>query len=90
VNGASDALYRCRVCGWRHETPPWGLDGKTPYFTHCDCCGNEVGWQDRTPELARKTRAAWIGRGAPWFSRSMKPEGWNLERQLEEVPEKFR
>ncbi|PCI40125.1 MAG: hypothetical protein COB53_01980 [Elusimicrobia bacterium] len=86
----SDSRYHCRICGWRHKKPPWGLDGKTPFFTHCDCCGGEVGWQDRTVDLVKKTRANWMGRGSPWFSKGMKPEDWNRERQLEDVPKEFR
>lgn len=57
--------WRCRVCGLRQGSPPWGEDGKTPSFEICDCCGVEFGYEDASPKAAEAYRQAWLARGAP-------------------------
>jgi hypothetical protein len=84
-----DAKFRCRVCGLRQETPPWGPEGHTPLFEHCPCCGVEFGYQDATPTGARRFRSQWIESGAAWAEPDAKPIDWDLERQLEMVPAEF-
>jgi hypothetical protein len=86
----SSDLYRCRACGWLLNEPPWGIDGHSPNFDYCPCCGVEFGYQDATPAGARKYREEWLKRGAPWNIPAEKPSGWVLEEQLKEVPAKFR
>jgi hypothetical protein len=41
---------RCRVCGLDQQSPPWGVDGKSPTYAICDCCGVEFGYEDSTRE----------------------------------------
>ena len=86
---SSDA-YRCRVCGLHLDDPPWGLDGRTPLYEHCPCCGVEFGYQDATPIGAKKFREAWLAAGAKWDEPGRKPPDWNPMEQLEYVPAEFR
>jgi hypothetical protein len=85
----NDELMRCRVCGLALSEPPWGLDGKTPLYDYCPCCGVEFGYQDTTPAGAHLYRAKWISQGAEWGSVNDRPDGWVLGEQLEHVPVAF-
>lgn len=80
----------CRVCGYKSKIFPWGLDGKTPLYDYCLCCGVEHGYQDGSPIGARNFRKLWVESGANWADKSAKPEGWTLDEQLEQVPFEFR
>lgn len=70
--------------------PPWGMDGRTPLYEHCPCCGVEFGYQDATPEGAKNFREAWLAAGAKWDDPVKKPPEWNPTGQLEHVPDRFR
>lgn len=83
----SDA-HRCRVCGLLLEDP-WGVDGRTPLYEHCPCCGVEFGYQDATPQGARKFREAWLASGANWDEPSKRPPRWDAIEQLMHLPEGF-
>jgi hypothetical protein len=85
----NDNNFRCRVCGYKSESPPWGADGHTPLYDFCPCCGVEHGYQDATLAGARKFRTAWISSGAAWDMPSAKPDGWILDEQLSNVPKEF-
>lgn len=87
---ANEPDMRCRVCGVTQALPPWGDDGRTPSFEVCDCCGTEFGYEDSTAASTRNARSAWITKGAPWFDVKARPEGWDLEAQLQHVPDAFR
>jgi hypothetical protein len=80
----------CRVCGFAEATPPWGQDGKTPDFDYCVCCGVEHGYQDATILGARRYREKWISEGAKWDNPTLRPDTWDLESQLRQVPDDFR
>lgn len=86
----NDDLYRCRVCGLTLQEPPWGLDGRTPLFENCPCCGVEWGYQDATIEGSRKYRQQWLDQGSRWDDPSRKPHDWSLEEQLKDIPTGFR
>jgi len=86
----TEASPYCRICGLAQPEPPWGVDGRTPDFTFCPCCGVEFGYQDCTLVGIRRFRAAWIENGAKWDSPKEKPENWSLEAQLENIPDEFR
>ena len=85
-----DDHMRCRVCGLRQESPPWGRDGQSPTFDCCPCCGTEFGFQDATVERVRRTRKQWLASGAQWQEPSERPPAWKLERQLTRVPADWR
>ncbi|MBP0000045.1 MAG: hypothetical protein J7641_13790 [Cyanobacteria bacterium SID2] len=79
----------CRICGLLQLNPPWGIDGRTPSFEICDCCGAEFGYNDVTLQTIYQYRQSWLSQGANWFDRTQKPEGWSLEAQLKQIPDRF-
>jgi hypothetical protein len=81
---------RCRVCGLKLQSPPWGLDGASPEFDYCPCCGVEFGYEDATLAGIRSFRKKWLASGAIWNDPSARPEHWIVEDQLTEIPDRFR
>ena len=79
----------CKVCGLFHEEPPWGEDGTSPSFEICDCCGVEFGYEDSTVESIKQFRENWITSGASWFNSKEKPDQWNYEEQVKNVPKEY-
>ncbi|MDX2242976.1 MAG: hypothetical protein NW224_20035 [Leptolyngbyaceae cyanobacterium bins.302] len=79
-------IYRCRVCGFLHEEPPWGDDGKTPTFNICECCGTEFGYEDATPKAIQSARKNWLSNGAKWYLPEFRPSDWDLSEQLKNIP----
>ena len=82
--------YYCRICGLYNETPPWGLSGEIPNYEYCPCCGVEFGNQDYTLESIRRYRSGWLKKGALWDEPKEKPEGWDLNQQMENIPKEYR
>jgi hypothetical protein len=81
----------CRVCGLHEKgSEPWGPSGDTPLYFICACCGTEAGYEDCTPEAVLTARKRWLDAGAPWFAERRRPADWSLERQLAQIPAKFR
>jgi hypothetical protein len=78
----NDLLMRCRVCGLIQSEPPWGMDGKSPTFDFCPCCGVEFGYGDASPEAIRRWRQKWIAEGKKWDSPDKKPANWDWQEQL--------
>ena len=85
----NEEFYKCRVCGLRQDGLPWGEDGKTPSFNVCSCCGTEFGYEDATLKAIRLQRERWLSTSAKWFNPKDKPQDWNLDEQLKEIPEPF-
>jgi hypothetical protein len=83
-------LLRCRVCGLVQREPPWGLDGQSPSFNICPCCGVEFGYEDSDPSALASYRSSWLANGATWFRPKERPAGWSLDDQLAEVPAPWR
>lgn len=86
---STNSLSRCRVCGLDLDEPPWGLDGQSPTFDYCPCCGVEFGYGDASPIAAKRSREAWLQAGASWSELVDPPSGWDLETQLAGIPEGF-
>lgn len=82
--------HYCRVCGLFYEIPPWGVNGDAPNYEHCFCCGVEFGNGDYTPESARRFRDEWIKDGALWSEEEFKPNEWDREMQLKNIPIEFK
>lgn len=82
--------HNCRVCGFYMEDLPWGDDGNCPSYEICPCCGVEFGNEDYTIESTKKYREDWIKGGASWFEKKGKPENWNLEVQLKNIPDEYK
>jgi hypothetical protein len=85
----NDESYRCRVCGLKRLSQPWGEDGQTPVFEICKCCGVEFGYEDCDVQSVKKFREEWLNDGAKWFRLKAKPENWSLEEQLKQIPKAF-
>lgn len=83
-------LYRCRVCGLDLPDPPWGIDGRSPNYEYCPCCGVEFGYGDASPVAARRSREAWLRDGASWSDPEERPCSWSLDEQLTGVPKDYR
>lgn len=82
--------HNCRVCGLFIEDKPWGEDGNCPTYEYCPCCGVEFGYQDYTVESTKEFRKKWIENGAKWDSLEEKPENWDLEKQLMDIPDEYK
>jgi hypothetical protein len=80
----------CRVCGLWSLYPRWGDDDKSPDYSICECCGVESGLEDDYLEGIREYRQAWLDTGAKWFLPKLKPQNWDLEEQMKNIPERFR
>ncbi len=78
------------MCGLELADPPWGVDGRSPLFDYCPCCGVEFGYADATPAAARAFRAKWQTAGAQWSEPEARPCNWDLEEQLSDIPQEFR
>ncbi len=83
-------MWNCRVCGLDYDASPWGPNGNQPDHSSCECCGAEFGYHDYSAEAARQFRQQWLDNGARWYYPRLRPEGWDAEAQLAQVPEEFR
>jgi len=79
----------CRICGLYNDDFPWGIDGKTPSYEFCSCCGVEFGNEDYTIESVRKYRLNWGKNGFKWFRPNEKPQDWDIGGQLKNIPKEF-
>ena len=87
---AEQPFLFCRVCGLEQPSPPWGADGKSPTFDICACCGVEFGYEDSLPAAVEAYRKKWQSAGMKWWILKEKPEGWDLESQLSNIPTEFK
>ncbi|OCG77231.1 hypothetical protein A9G42_01005 [Gilliamella sp. Nev6-6] len=85
----NDELYICRVCGLEQSEPQWGIDGESPTYNICECCGVEFGYEDSTLIGIRTYRDKWIKSGAKWNCVKYQPISWSLNKQLANVPKKY-
>lgn len=74
-------LHLCKVCGLDlgEDYFSWGVDGRTPTFDFCPCCGVEFGYQDATEKAIVNFRAQWISKGCTWDEPHLKPADWHWE-----------
>jgi transcription elongation factor Elf1 len=85
-----DKYNNCRVCGFDFEEPTWGENDNSPnYALICLCCGAHVGVDDETLEQVIEYRRQWLDNGAQWRRHRYKPDNWNLNEQLEDIPDKY-
>lgn len=76
----------CRVCGYPLRSAPWGNESGSATYEFCPCCGVEFGYQDVLPVAAQRFRTEWLRAGAEWSEPHMRPMGWDLHKQLEDIP----
>jgi hypothetical protein len=82
--------HYCRICGLYIEDEPWGEDGYCPTHEICPCCGVEFGYEDYTIESIIEYRNQWIKNGAEWFIEKQRPEDWSLEKQMQNIPSRYK
>lgn len=76
----------CRICGYFYEYPIRGVDGQSPSYEICPCCGCEFGVDDYTIDSVRAYRSRWIiEKSASWFDEKRKPAGWDFFTQLSHI-----
>jgi hypothetical protein len=75
----------CAVCGYRAAEPPWGLDGTTPSFDYCPCCGVEWGYQDSSAVGIAKYRGEWLRHGAVWRDTKRSKDGLSTTERLSSI-----
>lgn len=77
-------LHICRVCGFDAGEPLWEND--IPHYIICSCCGSASGNEDYILESIQFSRKNWMENGCKWFYPSEKPDNWNLDNQLAQIP----
>lgn len=82
INKEKNRNRFCHICGYKLGFSPWGEDGNNPSYEICPCCGAEFGCDDYTSKSIKAYREKWIKSGAKWFNPSMKPDNWDLKKQL--------
>ncbi len=82
-------INNCPVCGLEQAEPPWGVNGVTPSYQICSCCGIHYGVEDDTYEQVVAYRQKWLANGAVWFDSKVKPDDWELNEQLKGIPEEY-
>lgn len=83
-------MWSCRVCGLIQDEEPWGENGENPNFAICGCCGTEFGYEDCTRESVKANRKRWLVAGANWWALKEKPQDWDIEKQLQNIPASFK
>ncbi|MEV0281977.1 hypothetical protein AB0I22_37135 [Streptomyces sp. NPDC050610] len=78
----------CRVCGYDDGEPRW-VNG-CAYSVICSACASQSGLNDNLLEGVRELRGYWVGQGAPWSCPEDKPEGWDLLKQISDLPPEWR
>ncbi|OKP94996.1 hypothetical protein A3849_28410 [Paenibacillus sp. P46E] len=78
--------FICHICGYAGINQlPWGIDGKTPSFDVCACCGAEYGIDDLTKLGLLHYQAEWLSNGGKWFNQHEKPNKWDLIDQMRNI-----
>lgn len=95
--------YICLICGYPNLDEQPFNEGKF-HSTHeiCPSCGFHYGYNDlngtgeypesfKELDIVKAYREKWIKNGSKWWSKGQsKPENWNPEEQLKNIPEEFR
>lgn len=76
----------CLVCGMKFDNYyPWGIEGDTPSFDICCCCGVEFSHEDSSLAGIKDYRNEWLKNIAKWFEIKMQPINWDLTKQLSQI-----
>ncbi|MFE0421646.1 hypothetical protein [Streptomyces sp. NPDC058953] len=79
----------CRICGYDDGDEVFDSGGM-PNYVICPCCYNESGIGDDNLGQIRELRGYWVGRGMGWKMPEFRPEGWDVFRQIANIPERWR
>jgi hypothetical protein len=78
----------CRICGYQSDEPFW-LITWWPSFEICPCCWSESWYHDLQQSAIEKNRQRWLEEWYKWFDEKEKTKNWNLEEQMNKIPEQY-
>ena len=92
LNKGNKSETICRICGYDDGSVRWELENGKLYATYliCECCGAESGYYDTIIKAIKSNRENWINKGAQWRYPKFKPTNWDLEKQLDQIPEEYK
>ena len=92
LNKGNKSEAICRVCGYDDGSIRWEAeDGELyPSYLICECCGSESGYYDTIIKAIRSNREKWVNNGAKWKHLRSKPQEWDLEKQLAQIPDEYK
>ncbi len=79
----------CRICEYDDGTVLYDEYG-CALFVICPCCYSEAGVEDCRLSGVRESRRLWLASGGKWHSPECRPTGWDLEKQLANIPAAWR
>jgi hypothetical protein len=79
----------CRICGYDDGEAVFNEYG-VPLYVICPCCCNESGIGDDNVSQVRELRGYWVASGALWHDPKFRPAGWDLVKQLANIPAEWR
>ncbi|MEV7886652.1 hypothetical protein ACWD3I_19300 [Streptomyces sp. NPDC002817] len=79
----------CRICGYDDSDALFDQHG-VPQYVICPCCGNESGIGDDSVSQVRELRGLRVATGARWAEPGMRPDDWDVLRQMTAVPPPWR
>lgn len=80
----------CRICGLEYDSNIVRDEFGEPTFNICDCCGVEFGYEDITIKSVIHYRCYWLNElKAKWFIPKYKPNKWDINKQLENIPKQY-
>lgn len=82
------AEYICRIC-WYEDYEPFWLETGWPSWQICVCCWSESWYYDTLDNAIKNNRKKWIEWWCKWFDPKEKPENWDIEEQMKNIPEKY-
>lgn len=83
-----DLEYVCRVCGYVYDEPTWAHGSGSQDL--CLCCNVHFGYEDGSLDAVREYRKPWADLGHQWAYPSKRPPGWDVRKQLENIPAEWR
>lgn len=82
-------LYICRICWFENDFFVWGELWESPSFRICPCCGTEFWYEDCQLSAIKENRKKWLSSQIKWFDENKKPDNWDLEEQIKNIPKKY-
>ena len=81
----------CKICWYYYKDDdlPWWEDGKSPTFSFCYCCWVEFWYQDSTLKWIKLYRQNWIDDWFKWFLKREKPNNWDSQEQMKNIPNEY-
>jgi hypothetical protein len=77
-------LSKCKVCFYDcNDFLPWGMDGASPSYDICPCCGVEFGYEDSSEQGVLRYRERWLAEFSITVATlpfSLRPEKISIEQ----------